>query len=138
MFLHVLSAHAPKGKRMEIPFDMYCEIGTHVDHATYFNMCMANRRYHHFESDRLTAIELHHFVDKMKMMLDECTNVCDTKTKKIKCVHRLCRLCVKHRIILNSPHCKFLKNILYTKLEQLAENGLSKRKVKNYKNIIDN
>lgn len=123
---------------MELPFDMYCEIGRHVDHETYFNMCMANKRYHNTEYEKLVSIELNYFVDTMKEMLDEFTNVCDTKPKKIKCIHRLCRLCIKHKFILNSTYCRFLKNILYTKLDQLAEDGLSKRKLKKYKNVIDN
>jgi len=117
---------------------VYCEIGTHVDHATYFNMCMANRRYHHFESNKLINIELHHFVDAMKEMLDEFTNVCDTKLKRIRCIHRMCKLCTKHKFILNSAYCKFMKNIFYIKLDELVTQGLSERKVKKFKNVIDN
>lgn len=117
---------------MEVPFDIIWAIGNQCDFATRVNICIASKEFYTCDKEWLSNRQLTHFCYNVKKMLNEFSWN-HTKATRVKMAHRLFRYIVIYKHVLKHPDLSKFYLVLDSKLKELGETGMCRRKVMKYK-----
>jgi hypothetical protein len=117
---------------MEVPFDIIYAIGQHCDRNTRLNLCMASKDFYMCDSKWISENQVIHFSYNIRKMLNKFS-LKRTKPARIKLAHQVFRFIILNKHVLKCPKLSKFYLVLDSKLKELGETGMCRRKVMKYK-----
>ena len=121
--------------QMSLPLDMIHEIAQHCDDKTYMNMCLISKDVHKMKKKILSQLESFSLVRKVKNKTIHLSYI-ESPHTRLKIIHQIMRIIMKHLHILRLPEQTKNLPIILLKLEEFKRDGMSTRKVKEYKSKL--
>lgn len=125
---------------MTLPADILYEISRHADDKTMFNMCLADKGVWERQKNKLYDTELHKFNAEISKEINHYNYINRIKQRprlgNIKRVHQMMRIMLKYKHIVKTLSTGY-RDRLNAKFVHWGEVGMSKKKIKMYKEAFD-
>ena len=119
---------------VDLPIEIIEMIGEKCDQHTLLNVCLASKNVYETNKTYLLVLETKYVCKIINSMLSECYNM-TSKYSRIKCVHRIMRTILQFQHVLETQ--EKLMTVILCKIEQWSDEGMSPRKCKQYRKMIE-